>query len=169
MSNYGIIGWPLEKTYSPIIQNYLFNMNNLDSKYQPFKIENLTTESVDTLIADLNGFNITIPHKEKILNLDIDFTIDEHVQKIGSTNTVKRTDDKIELFNTDFEGFTLFLKKIGYDLNKKNILILGSGGSSKAIKYALSTHKTKTHVVSRNQTDETISYVNAKELAPEID
>ena len=65
MSNYGIIGWPLEKTYSPIIQNYLFNMNNLDSKYQPFKIENLTTESVDTLIADLNGFNITIPHKEK--------------------------------------------------------------------------------------------------------
>ena len=59
MSNYGIIGWPLEKTYSPIIQNYLFNMNNLDSKYQPFKIENLTTESVDTLIADLNGFNIT--------------------------------------------------------------------------------------------------------------
>ena len=40
----------LEKTYSPIIQNYLFNMNNLDSKYQPFKIENLTTESVDTLI-----------------------------------------------------------------------------------------------------------------------
>lgn len=78
MGNYGIIGWPLEKTYSPIIQNYLFNMNNLDSKYQPFKIENLTTESVDTLIADLNGFNITIPHKEKILNLDIDFTIDEH-------------------------------------------------------------------------------------------
>ena len=62
MSNYGIIGWPLEKTYSPIIQNYLFNMNNLDSKYQPFKIENLTTESVDTLISDLNGFNITIPH-----------------------------------------------------------------------------------------------------------
>jgi shikimate 5-dehydrogenase len=60
MSNYGIIGWPLEKTYSPIIQNYLFNMNNLDSKYQPFKIKNLTTESVDTLIADLNGFNITI-------------------------------------------------------------------------------------------------------------
>ena len=169
MSNYGIIGWPLEKTYSPIIQNYLFNMNNLDSKYQSFKIENLTTESVDTLISDLNGFNITIPHKEKILNLDIDFTIDEHVQKIGSTNTVRRTDDKIELFNTDFEGFTLFLKKIGYDLNKKNILILGSGGSSKAIKYALSTHKTKTHVVSRNQTDETISYVNAKELAPEID
>ena len=46
---------------------------------------------------------------------------------------------------------------------------MGSGGSSKAIKYALSTHKTKTHVVSRNQTDETISYVNAKELAPEID
>ena len=65
--------------------------------------------------------------------------------------------------------FILFLKKIGYDLNKKNILILGSGGSSKAIKYALSTHKTKTYVVSRNQTDETISYVNAKELAPEID
>ena len=61
MSNYGIIGWPLEKTYSPIIQNYLFNMNNLDSKYQSFKIENLTTESVDTLISDLNGFNITIP------------------------------------------------------------------------------------------------------------
>ena len=61
------------------------------------------------------------------------------------------------------------MKKIGYDLNKKNISILGSGGSSKAIKYALSTHKTKTHVVSRNQTDETISYVNAKELAPEID
>ena len=111
MSNYGIIGWPLEKTYSPVIQNYLFNMNNLDSKYQPFKIENLTAESVDTLITDLDGFNITIPHKEKILNLDINFTIDEHVQKIGSTNTVRRTDDKIELFNTDFEGFIIFLKK----------------------------------------------------------
>ena len=38
MSNYGIIGWPLEKTYSTIIQNYLFNINNLDSKYQQFKI-----------------------------------------------------------------------------------------------------------------------------------
>ena len=48
-------------------------MNNLDSNYQPFKIENLTAESVDNLVTDLDGFNITIPHKEKILNLDIDF------------------------------------------------------------------------------------------------
>lgn len=46
MSNYGIIGWPLEKTYSPIIQNYLFNMNNLDSKYQPFKIYNIFRKKI---------------------------------------------------------------------------------------------------------------------------
>ena len=75
---------------------------------------------------------------------------------------MKRTDDKIELFNTDFEGFTLFLKKL-YLIKK--YINLGKWWKFKAIKYALSTHKTKTHVVSRNQTDETISYVNAKELA----
>ena len=98
MSNYGIIGWPLEKTYSPIIQNYLFNMNNLDSQYQPFKIENLTTESVDTLIADLNGFNITIPHKEKILNLD------ERVQLLDP-------DDMFEYYeDNNFQTFNAIIR-----------------------------------------------------------
>ena len=168
MNNFGVLGWPLEKTYSPFIHKSLLNMTQLEGNYELLKIENIDEKNIHDLNKRLDGYNITIPHKENILGLNINSIVDEHAQSIGAINTVKSSGESIEYYNTDYEGFLFFLKKIDYDWKDKNILILGSGGSSKAIRYALSSNSSSTHIASRNVTEDTISYNEAEDIGSEI-
>ncbi len=168
MNNFGVLGWPLEKTYSPFIHKSLFDMTQLEGNYELLKIENIDEKNIHDLNKRLDGYNITIPHKENILGLNINSIVDEHAQSIGAINTVKSSGESIEYYNTDYEGFLFFLNKIDYDWKDKNILILGSGGSSKAIRYALSSNSSSTHIASRNVTEDTISYKEAEDIGSEI-
>ena len=169
MNNFGILGWPLEKTFSPFIHKYLLDMTENDGNYEEFKIKNIDENNITNLNKKLDGYNITIPHKENILKLNINSLVDEHVKAIGATNTVKSDGETLEFYNTDFEGFLIFLNKINYDWQDKNILILGNGGSSKAIRYALSSKSSNTYVVSRNVSEGTITYKEAEDIGSKID
>ncbi len=79
--------------------------------------------------GDYDGFNVTIPYKEKIIPFLS--AIDEQAQTIGAVNTVVKTEKGYVGYNTDADGMRYALKKAGLTLSGKNVLILGTGGTSK--------------------------------------
>ncbi|MBQ7349166.1 MAG: AAA family ATPase, partial [Clostridia bacterium] len=96
----------------------------------PYEMIELAPEKVGEFVKSgyLDGFNVTIPYKKDVIPfLD---KVDERAQKIGAVNTLVKRDGKLLGFNTDFDGMRYMLSRAGIDLKDKNVLILGSGGTS---------------------------------------
>lgn len=152
MQTYGIIGYPLAHSCSPEYFNEKFRAEGINAEYLRFEIKEIRElESILQHYPDLQGFNVTIPHKQNILPfLD---EISEEAQKIGAVNCVKVTNRNNRPYlcgyNTDVSGFrTALLHFIPQNLIKK-ALILGNGGAAKAVRYALHTLNIATLTVSR--------------------
>lgn len=163
---FGLIGKPLAHSTSKARFNQFFKNQHINAFYENFEIEDI--EQVKNLInnnPNLCGFNVTIPYKQDIipyLN-----RLDETAQAIGAVNTVKvlHRDGGVELvgYNTDWIGFN---KSFGALLEGHHkALILGTGGVSKAVKYALDTLGIENKFVSRNSTFDIMGYY---ELSPSV-
>ncbi|MBR5936632.1 MAG: shikimate dehydrogenase [Bacteroidaceae bacterium] len=163
---FGLIGKPLAHSTSKARFNQFFKNQHINAFYENFEIEDI--EQVKDLInnnPNLCGFNVTIPYKQDIipyLN-----RLDETAQAIGAVNTVKvlHRDGGVELvgYNTDWIGFN---KSFGALLEGHHkALILGTGGVSKAVKYALDTLGIENKFVSRNSTFDIMGYY---ELSPSV-
>ena len=168
MNKFGVLGWPLTNTFSPQIHELLFVHTGIKGSYSSIREENINQETILKINQGFHGYNITIPHKEKILNLDDTAILSKSVLEIGACNTVLIKNSRMHLFNTDFSGFMDFLDLIDHNFNKKEVLILGSGGSSKAIAYSLKLLNVKYHIVSRSLRDNTISYNDVPNLSSKI-
>ena len=168
MNKFGVLGWPLTNTFSPQIHELLFVHTGIKGSYSTIREENINQETILKLNQGFHGYNITIPHKEKILNLDDTAILSKSVLEIGACNTVLIKNSRMYLFNTDFSGFRDFLDMIDHNFNNKEVLILGSGGSSKAIAYSLKLLNIKYHIVSRSLRENTISYNDVPNLSPKI-
>ncbi len=159
----GLLGNPLEHSFSPIMHNKAYEKNNLNYLYLPLEIEEDNIEDVLKGIKHMKfiGFNVTIPYKLKIM----EFLDEIHplAKKIGSVNTVKISGGKLIGFNTDGMGFVKSLEnnsKINITENK--FLLLGAGGASRSIAMTLAD-KGAEQIFIANRT------VNkAKELSEEI-
>ncbi len=133
---YGLIGYPLSHSKSVEYFKTKFEEENvMDYTYRLFPIPSLNDLRFVIQTPGLSGFNVTIPYKESILScLD---ELDEKAAGIGAVNTVTitRNNDMIFLkgYNTDADGF---LASADFSACKKAI-ILGTGGASKAVQYAL--------------------------------
>ncbi len=138
MKIYGIVGYPLKETLSPVIHNRAFKQNNIDAEYRIFKCK--TEEDINILLKEkkISGFNVTIPHKNNILKfLD---TISEKAKYSGAVNAVKILDDgKIFGDNFDIDGFTESFSKC-QQIKDGNFIILGCGGSARAVYYSLASN-----------------------------
>lgn len=140
MRLFGLIGYPLEHSFSPMyFQQKFENQLITDVDYQLFPLENI--HELPRLIANernLTGFNVTIPYKETIIPF-LDY-VDETAQAIGAVNTVKleRVGEKVRLlgYNTDYQGFLCGFQELRFS-QPVTALILGTGGASKAVAYAL--------------------------------
>lgn len=163
---FGLIGKPLAHSTSKVRFNQFFKNQHINAYYENFEIEEI--EQVKKLVSanpNLCGFNVTIPYKQDIIPyLD---RLDETAQAIEAVNTVKvlHRDGGIELvgYNTDWIGFN---KSFGALLEGHHkALILGTGGVSKAVKYALDTLGIENKFVSRNSTFDILGYY---ELSPSI-
>ncbi len=147
---YGLIGYPLIHSLSPTLFSDRFRKEKIsDKKYLIFPLERL--DDFPELIRknpEIQGLNVTVPYKEKI----IDFLdeMDETALKIGAVNTIRiHRKEKIPVlkgYNTDVEGFRLSMDF--FKFNKA--LILGTGGASKAVAYALQQQGIDFLFVSRN-------------------
>ncbi len=136
MKVFGLIGYPLGHSFSKDYFTKKFSRQKItDSIYKNFEMASLDsfTETIQEE-KNLIGLNVTIPYKENVIRyLD---KVDSVAKEIGSVNVIKVIDNKLIGFNSDYLGFKISLEK--WLPNRKfNALVLGSGGSSNAICYAL--------------------------------
>ncbi len=134
---YGVIGYPVKHSLSPVFQNALLKYIGLNAIYLAFEVkpEELRDALRGFKAIGIRGINITIPHKEAIMEyLD---EIDPVAQKIGAVNTVKFENGKAKGYNTDWIGFIKALKMLVSSVKGEKVLVLGAGGASKAVIYAL--------------------------------
>ena len=134
---YGVVGYPVKHSLSPVFQNRAFEHLGLEAVYIPFEVPPEGLEGfIEGLrrIGNLRGINVTVPHKEEVVRL-ADFLSDE-VREIGSANTLRFSEGRIEAFNTDWIGFLRAVELI-MEIKGKRVLVLGAGGASRAVVYAL--------------------------------
>ena len=125
MKLFGLTGYPLGHSLSPVIHRELFRLSGVDGEYELYEIapENLG-EGIVSLKNNLCGFNVTIPHKIGVIPfLD---ELDERAALFGAVNTVK-AGDKCVGYNTDCIGFLRALDMADIELAGK-VLVCGAGG-----------------------------------------
>lgn len=129
----GVIGYPVKHSMSPIMHNAAIATLDLDYVYLPFPIapDHLKTAIDGFAAIGLQGFSITIPHKQTIMPLLTD--ISEVAQAIGAVNTVWWSDQGWCGTNTDALGFMAPLQTFERDWSQTPALILGNGGAARAI------------------------------------
>lgn len=138
-----IIGDPVSHTRSPAMHNAAFAALGLDYAYVALRVEprDLRRAVAGMRALGFWGMNVTVPHKERILPLLDRLT--PRAQKIGAVNTVFREGDALVGENTDAEGFRLALRDLGVRARGKRVLILGAGGSARAVVWTLVRHGVK--------------------------
>jgi len=154
---YGVLGKSLPHTYSPRIHREF-------ADYEYVVIEKDTDGVVDIFEKkdELQGFNVTIPYKKLAMSLCDE--ISEEVSKIGAVNTVVLQENGgYKGYNTDIYGFMYMLRREGISVASKSCLILGTGGASAAVSYALKKAGASVSFCSR--TGE-INYDNVYDILP---
>ena len=135
MKNFGLLGKNIDYSFSRGYFKDKFETNKLDCTYNNFDLEAIEDfESLKTTETQLSGLNVTIPYKQVVLPyLD---AIDSEAQEIGAVNTIKIENGRLTGYNTDHFGFENSLKP-HLKSHHKRALILGTGGASKAVAFAL--------------------------------
>ena len=167
MKTYGLIGYPLGHSFSRGYFTDYFGREGIDAEYKNFELPSIEKLSeVLQTEPTLQGFNVTIPYKQQVFAyLD---ELSEAAQAIGAVNVVKVTHKEgkryLKGYNTDYIGFTESIRPY-IKPHHNHALILGTGGASKAVYYALRKLGLKTQYVSRTAREGIIAY---DELTPEL-
>ena len=166
MDKYGLIGYPLGHSFSISYFNEKFKNEGIDAVYENFEIPSIENflEVVETN-PNLRGLNVTIPYKQKVMSY-LDY-ISPEARSIGAVNVIrierKGTKTVLKGYNSDVIGFTQSIEPL-LESHHKKALVLGTGGSSKAIAYGLHSLGVETVFVSRYERPGTIQY---DKLTPE--
>ena len=151
MQKFGLIGFPIAHSLSPVLQGNLLKSQNIEGEYQLYPIEpdNLVEEFAKLEKSGLTGLNVTAPFKQDILAF-----LDEvapAAKKMGAVNTISFKDGKKYGYNTDYDGFGMVLDQINFSCKGKKVLILGAGGGALAASHYVANQGAKeVWIVSRN-------------------
>ena len=134
MKTFGLIGKKLEHSFSSKYFSEKFIKEGItNTEYLNFEIKDIVEFKKLVSKVKLAGLNVTIPYKQTIIPfLD---ELNDNAKIIGAVNTIRFDNGKLIGYNTDYIGFMNSIKPILED--RKKAIILGDGGSAKAIKYAL--------------------------------
>lgn len=151
MYHYGIIGNPLEHSFSHDYFTRKFAEENIKADYRTYSL----TSAADALplIATLDGINVTHPFKQAIMPL-LD-SLDPTAEEIGAVNVIYCRRG----YNTDCIGFMESIRKMIHPSDKQ-ALVLGTGGAARAILYALNRMDITTTLVSRTPTSGQLAYAD---------
>jgi len=132
-----LLGHPVRHSFSPAMHNAAFDKLGLNCRYVAFEVhpDNLEAAVEGVRALGLAGVNVTVPHKENVIQYLDD--VDPEAKFIGAVNTVVNNDGRLKGYNTDGRGFMRSLKEDGIDPSGKRILIVGTGGAARAIGYYL--------------------------------
>ncbi|MCX2743126.1 shikimate dehydrogenase [Mangrovivirga sp. M17] len=167
MRKFGLIGFPLSHSFSKKYFSEKFTKAGIENTtYELFPIEEASQmKGLFENDEDLIGLNVTIPHKESVIQyLD---SLDDSAKKVGAVNVIKKEKGKLVGYNSDFYGFTESLEDFTDGKVPQNALVLGTGGSSKAVTAALKMMNCKVTLVSRTSGKGVITYEELKKK-PEI-
>lgn len=164
---FGLIGFTVSHSFSKAYFDEKFFREGLrDYHYDLYPLAQV--EDVKILLGenpDLVGLNVTIPYKESVIPL-LD-SIDQEARKIGAVNVIKIKAGKLTGYNTDSAAFLETLTKWFPNEAGSRALILGTGGSSKAVQEALQKLKVPFQLVSRSTGEGMITYEQLAEK-PEL-
>jgi len=143
---YGIIGKPLSHSFSPMLHNFWFKKYKINASYSLIEVEVDQIENIINKIRkkELQGINVTVPYKQVVIPF-LDLIIND-AKETSSVNTIYlNNEDKIVGDNTDVYGFEqAFINKLNNnDLIEKKILIIGAGGVTHSVIFALAKKKIK--------------------------
>jgi shikimate dehydrogenase len=165
---YGVIGDPIRHSKSPIMLNRAFGERGINGAYAAFHVEpGKLGEAIGGIRAlGFRGLNVTIPHKIEVMKyLD---EIHPGARAAGAVNTIVNENGRLIGYNTDGIGYVRSLKEEAEpNLSGRTILVLGAGGASRGILWALAQEK-PAKLLLANRTDEKAVEL-AKAFAPEID
>lgn len=128
----GIFGFPVAHSKSPRMHQAAASALGIPLEYDRFEVapDDLSAEITRRHSEGLNGYNLTVPHKEAVLAL-----LDDVVpvaRTIGAVNTVVRTNDRYVGHNTDAPGFVRSLEEAGVQIDEASVVVLGAGGAARA-------------------------------------
>ena len=123
------------------MHNYWIKINGIDAIYEKHKLNENELKKFISLVREkkINGINVTVPFKKSVIPYLDELSLE--AQNTQSVNTIYSRDNKVIGHNTDIIGFETSVKKSKYDLNNKEILILGAGGVVPSIIFALNKMK----------------------------
>ncbi|MGZ3853098.1 MAG: shikimate dehydrogenase family protein [Flavisolibacter sp.] len=161
MKRFGLIGKTLKHSFSKgYFEKKFQELGITDSVYENYELPSI--DQFPTLLSnpEFRGFNVTVPYKEEIISfLD---SKNDIVEAIGACNCIKVVEGKLHGFNTDAVAFKNSLQKY-LQPNHKCALILGTGGASKAVQYALKELNIDYVLVSRHKKQNQLGYEDVGE------
>jgi len=128
-----LLGHPVKQSLSALMHNTGFEYLGLDYLYIPFDIEqkDLETTVAGLKALDFTGFNLTMPHKQEIIQyLD---EVSEEAKLIGAVNTVVIKKGRLIGYNTDGKGYIASLEEEKVPLKNQKVVMVGAGGAAKSI------------------------------------
>jgi len=133
----GLLGHPIKQSYSPFIHNVAFQFINLDYIYLPFDVvsDELEIALKGAVTLGMNGLNVTIPHKVKIIEYLDDLS--EESSMIGAVNTITIEQGSLKGYNTDVHGILETLTQFKDEINGEKVTVIGAGGGARASIFTL--------------------------------
>jgi len=147
----GIAGWPVTYSRSPRLHGFWLQRHGVDGAYIPLPIRpgEFATAIRGLAAAGLAGANVTIPHK--LAAFEIADTVEQTARRAGAVNTLVFQDGRIIGSNTDGYGFIANLRAHGVDLTEGPALLLGAGGSARAVAAALQDQGVEVTIANRTR------------------
>ena len=137
MKKYLVIGNPIEHSLSPKLHNYWISKKKINAIYDRKKLHKNELEEIisDVKEEKISGINVTVPFKKAVIPFLDELT--QEANETQSVNTIYLQDGKLIGHNTDIAGFELAIKHAKFDVKNKNVFILGAGGVTSSVIYAL--------------------------------
>ena len=150
MKTLALLGHPISHSVSPVMHNAAASALGLNYQYVAQDISpDLLSDAISNLrIGKWVGANVTIPHKKAVIPL-ID-ELGDTAKAVGAVNTLIRVDNQIHGENTDIEGFLMEIDSLEINLTNRPALIVGTGGSARAVAFALLQRTAEVRLLGRN-------------------
>ncbi|MBN2040073.1 MAG: shikimate dehydrogenase [Spirochaetes bacterium] len=148
-SLYCIFGNPVKHSLSPVMQNAAFRKAGINAVYTAFEIQDIRSGLSAMRSLNIHGASVTIPFKKKVLKYT-DIT-EPAAREIGAVNTLLNKNGTIYGYNTDGKGAVLALLNAKIRLEKQKTLIIGNGGSARAVSFSLLDEGADIIIAGRNQ------------------
>ena len=165
----GLIGWPVSHSFSPAMHNAAAVALGLNWIYVPLPVhpQDLQSAVLGMPALGFKGINVTVPHKQTVMPFLN--SIEQGARIIGAVNTIVANpislmqQDTWHLVghNTDWLGFLADLDSLEVNINQRDCLVLGAGGSARAVVYGLAQAGANVHVLTRR-------IVQARQLAADF-